>query len=610
MTSPRSDPNADRRRARHLSDTGSVALAATIWVGATAPSVRPVVVLGAAALVAVVARRPLLLLIAGGLLAQGLAQHAEQGMQVSVGEPIVAELTLLSDPTPDADASRWRAEVAHDDRRWQLVVAADVTTEDFPNALAGERVAIEGTTGRLGWGSEWLRSRHVVGTIRAEQVGEVTAGSPVHRFANSLRRQLSGGAESLGPRRQALFTGFVLGDDRFQHPIDAASFQRAGLTHLLAVSGQNVAFVLALFSPVLRRMGLGWRLVLTVAVIALFALMTRFEPSVLRASVMAAVAATAVTMGREASSIRVLALTVGGLVLVDPFLVSSVGFRLSVAASGGILLLSGPIARRLRGPRPVVLALSVTAAAQLGVAPLLLATFGPVPIASVPANLLAGPASGPVMMWGMSAGLVAAFVPQLAPSIHLVTALLLGWIEWVARQVPSLLPGGLDAAHLGVVVGLVVVLGLLRSWGRVVRGVLVAAMLVVVLQPMQRSPQPVWDQQLTAGLTVWVASDGTSVVAVDGRARAERVLLALSDHRIGDVDLVVGRSPSASVRATVDAIVADRHAAVVLTADAVVEPVRMQQGCLDARVEPDRDTLRLDIEHLTGPGCEPVPGGP
>src|SRR5436189_94520 len=76
-------------------------------------------------------------------------------------------------------------------------------------------------------------------------------------------------------------------------------FRGAGLSHLLAVSGQNVAFVLALAGPMLRRLGLRVRLPATIAVIAFFALVTRFEPSVLRASAMAALAVTASTMGRD-----------------------------------------------------------------------------------------------------------------------------------------------------------------------------------------------------------------------------------------------------------------------------------------------------------------------
>jgi predicted membrane metal-binding protein len=66
-------------------------------------------------------------------------------------------------------------------------------------------------------------------------------------------------------------------------------FRGSGLTHLLVVSGQNLAFVLVLASPVTNRLTWRWRWVVTLGVIGAFALVTRFEPSVLRASAMAAI---------------------------------------------------------------------------------------------------------------------------------------------------------------------------------------------------------------------------------------------------------------------------------------------------------------------------------
>src|SRR3546814_15095963 len=104
------------------------------------------------------------------------------------------------------------------------------------------------------------------------------------------------------------------------------------MTHLLAVSGQNVAFCLVLAGPLLRRLRLWLRLAATLAVIAMFGLMTRFEPSVLRASAMAALAATVITIGRPASRVRIIGLAAPGLLLVDPLLLHPAGFRLSLAA--------------------------------------------------------------------------------------------------------------------------------------------------------------------------------------------------------------------------------------------------------------------------------------
>ncbi len=97
-----------------------------------------------------------------------------------------------------------------------------------------------------------------------------------------------------------------------------------------------------------------------------------------------------------------LALAVAGLVLIDPLLVHSLGFRLSVAASAGILLLARPLADALPLPGWLARPLGVTLAAQGAVAPLLVPVFGGMPVAAVPANLVAEPVAGLVMMWGCS----------------------------------------------------------------------------------------------------------------------------------------------------------------------------------------------------------------
>src|SRR3546814_13236432 len=118
----------------------------------------------------------------------------------------------------------------------------------------------------------------------------------------------------------------------------------------------------------------------------MFGLMTRFEPSVLRASAMAALAATVITIGRPASRVRIIGLAATGLLLVDPLLVHSVGFRLSMAACAALVLPAPPISPVLPCPAAIRAALGVTLAAPLGVAPVPPHTFGPVPGASLPAT--------------------------------------------------------------------------------------------------------------------------------------------------------------------------------------------------------------------------------
>ena len=172
-------------------------------------------------------------------------------------------------------------------------------------------------------------------------------------MVEAVRDRVGAGADALDERPAALYRGLVLGDDRFQPLGQRLRFRLSGLSHLLAVSGQNVAFVLAAAGPLIGSLGHRSRIVAVLGIVVLFAVITRLEPSVLRAAATASLAAWASWSGRSRSGVAILALAVMGLVLVDPFLVDAVGFQLSVAASAGILTLGPPLARRLPGPDPM-----------------------------------------------------------------------------------------------------------------------------------------------------------------------------------------------------------------------------------------------------------------
>ncbi len=436
--------------------------------------------------------------------------------------------------------------------------------------LAGERAVLSGSVVGRGPDDVWLGRLGVQGRLAVDRCTPVDGGAWPSRLANAVRRAIERGA-TFGPERTALYVGLVYGDDRNQSIGLADDFRRTGLGHLLAVSGQNVAFVLAVAAPLLRRLDRVGRVAAAIGLLSLFATMTRFEPSVLRAVTVAGGAVVAQALGRPAETLRLLGLAVVVLVMIDPMLVSALGFQLSVAASAGIIVLSRPIERLLPGPRPVAEALSVTAAAQLAVAPLLLATFGELPVASLPANLLAGPAAGFVMMWGSTAGIVAGLAGGwVAELLNLPTAVALWWLETVARVGARVPLGSLSSRHLAALVVLgcaVTVWSRPRSaelapsgegpgGGRRTSLVLRSAMVLVILLPgisELRSRPGVGAATVDGGAQLWQGSRGGIVLQVDGRTDAGRVLASLRERGVERLDLVVVSSPSrAAGRAVAD----------------------------------------------------------
>jgi ComEC/Rec2-related protein len=299
-----------------------------------------------------------------------------------------------------------------------LAVAREDTAFRLRLLSAGDVVVLSGRLAPLrGW-ETGLRWRHLAARL---DVADLVALGPdpsgLYGLAGRLRRLVERGTAGLPLTERALVAGFLLGDTRELPGEVAADFRASGLSHLLAVSGANVALALALAAPVLRCFGLKGRLVGGAGVVVVFAAMTRFEPSVLRASAMAGLSLLAVFLGRPASAGRLLALAVAGLLLVDPFLVHSLGFRLSVAASAGIVALARPLAGRLPGPRPFGQALAVTAAAQVGVAPVAVPAFGDLPLVALPANLLAAPLAAALGVWGLGAGLLGGLLAGVWPDV-------------------------------------------------------------------------------------------------------------------------------------------------------------------------------------------------
>jgi competence protein ComEC len=178
-------------------------------------------------------------------------------------------------------------------------------------------------------------------------------------------------------------------------------------------------------------------LILGLTVLVVFGCATRFEPSVLRAEVMAAFAMAATFLGRPAPAGRMLCGAVVALLVADPFLLHSLGFALSVAATAAIVALAPALGERLPGPIWLREPLSVSFAAQLGVTPVLLAVQGSVPLISPLANLVAVPLAEPLTVVGFAlataAGLVGSWAPRLVALGFSPLAAMLGWVRLVAH---------------------------------------------------------------------------------------------------------------------------------------------------------------------------------
>lgn len=391
------------------------------------------------------AARALAVIALLALMATWRAGEVHDGLAAADLGPFRGWVRVVDDPQPFGGATRVILEI--DGERFESWVRGRARRQRVARWRGGEYVSVSGErmaldeerSGRVAW-------QHVVGRFEIEWASDVHAGSGVDRASNRVRAAIERGAAALPADDGSLFRGLVVGDDRHQSPEMVRRFRASGLSHLTAVSGQNVAFVLAAAGPLLRVLRPWWRWAVTLALIGWFVSLTRFEPSIVRAGAMASLSATAFVLGRLRSPSRLLALAVTGLLLVDPLLVGSVGFWLSVGATGGVATVGPWLAARSRWLGPMAMPVGVTLGAQVGVVVPAMLVFGRLPLVSVPANLLAVPVAGFVMLYGLPAGLLAGSVPPVAPVVMFPCRVGVRWVDTVALLGERVEPSGPTAA--------------------------------------------------------------------------------------------------------------------------------------------------------------------
>ena len=348
--------------------------------------------------------------------------------------------------------------------------------------------------------AEFLLRRGISADLDVDEITRLGPApfAPV-RWAQEFRALAGRSIESSFPPSEAgLLMGLALGDDSGLDPVLERDFRATGLSHLLVVSGENVAMVLA---PIVALGGaLRWsrwsRFALGIGTVAFFVVLTGAEPSVMRAGVMAVLALMGVLLGRPRSTGSILAGAVVILLVIDPALVWSVGFQLSVAATASMVALATPISRRIRFlPSSLSLAAGATLAAQVGVTPLLLFYFHEVPVSTVAANVLAFPAVAPALLLGLAAATIGIVVPAAGHLVSILALVPMRYLEIVADRlarspIPWITGGGASTLILGL--GLVVLLAWwLRAGRRLPRRALVGILAAL--------PLLVWSNAISAG---------------------------------------------------------------------------------------------------------------
>ncbi len=346
-----------------------------------------------------------------------------------------------------------------------------ITTPRFPIVAYGTQVQLIGNLETPGEGASFDYKGYLARqgihsqmswpklTVLAENQGDF-----LYRTIFSFKAEAQKTIQQLLPDPQgALLTGILLGNDQGLSSELEEQFRITGMTHIIAISGFNIAIlvgsVVSLGRPILgsRRAS-----ILALVVVFLYTLLVGADAAVVRAAVMGSLFIfSRRMMGRPTFAPASLFVAAWIMTLLNPFILWDIGFQLSFAATLGLMLYADPFSRwtearlmpvfgqettrRLMGLLSE--AVLVTVAAQVLTLPLIVGYFQQLSFVSLFANLFILPAQTGVMIWGALATLAGLVIPALGQ--------LLAWIAWLFLSYTIVLvrffaaiPGAAVAVHV------------------------------------------------------------------------------------------------------------------------------------------------------------------
>ncbi|MEH3089442.1 MAG: ComEC/Rec2 family competence protein [Microbacterium arborescens] len=368
------------------------------------------------------------------------ARDRAMDLPISGGRATVVELVVTG--KVERTTAGWRFDalttsIRAGDAETAASVPVSVRSAERPDGLdIGSRASVTGSgfPARAGARAVLVIDATAPPLVRSPPSGALAV-------ASSLRTGLLAQTATLPQPAAGLIAGLAVGDTSAVSEQLEAEMQLASLSHLTAVSGANCALVVGIAFGAAAAVGMGrrWRVTAGLAALVGFVVLVSPEPSVVRAAAMAAIAMLAMLLGRAGAGVAVLCLAVCACLVADPWLAGSIGFALSAAATGALLLAAGPLGDTLGRwmPRPLALSIAVPLAAQLACTPLIVLIEPQLPVYAVLANALTAPAAPFATVAGLAA-CIAAGVPLVGAGLAALAWLPCAWIAATAAWVATL----------------------------------------------------------------------------------------------------------------------------------------------------------------------------
>lgn len=294
---------------------------------------------------------------------------------------------------------------------------------------------------------EYLKTKKIYGTIKSTEISVIKEENTniIFKFSNNIRNKIITIIKNILPQKTSgLVEEILIGEKENADEDIKENFSKASLSHILAISGTHISYIVVGISFLLTKFKTSKRssYITIILVLILFMFITRFSPSIVRACIMGIIMLMSKVVYRKNDVINSIAISLIIIIIENPYAIKDVGLELSYLGTLGIVFLNRPVTNLLSKyfNKKIATTLAVTIAAESLILPITVLKFNTVSTLFIISNLLAVPLSGVIILYGYAnifLGLVSLKIGKVAAIILNVLAEMLIWIAEFIAKIPS-----------------------------------------------------------------------------------------------------------------------------------------------------------------------------
>ncbi len=292
--------------------------------------------------------------------------------------------------------------------------------------------------------SNYLKTKKIFGTVnlKEEDVEIISHDNSniILRKIYKLRNLMKTKIEKLLPKETSgLCLGMLIGETSGIEENMQENFRDSNLSHILAVSGANVSYIIVSITYIFNKMYLRKRLskIISIILLILFMLLTGCTSSVNRACIMAILMLIAELLYRKSDVYNNLAISALILLIINPYSLLDIGFQLSYMGTIGIVFLHDKIGNFIKINNKIVKyffeMIAVTTCANLAIIPIMMFHFNTISLTFYFSNIIVGPILGIVVIIGFIMFFISLIFTPISSLIAIVLNLMLKFIIKIAE---------------------------------------------------------------------------------------------------------------------------------------------------------------------------------